>query len=312
MAEHRLSEINLNLLAALDALLTESNVTRAAARMGITQSAMSHSLRQLREVLDDPILVRGPAGMTPTPRASQLMGPLRRGLSEIRNALVAAPAFDPATAQRDFTLAMSDIFSLQCVPPMLDILAREAPHIDLNVRPSSLGRDADLLEAGELDAALFVALEDRSVLRARKLYSEDFVCVVREGHPDVRGALPLDLYVKLSHALISPRGSGMSFVDTALAQRGLARRIALRVPFGLAAPIIVAQSDLVLTAPRSIAETFVRLAPLRLFDPPIEVRGFSVYLVWHERNDRDPAHMWLRDAMVRATATHARTALQGD
>lgn len=247
MADGRLGAMNLNLLAALDAPLAEGSVTRAAARMGVTQSAMSHSLRQLREVLGDPLLVRGPAGMTPTPRAEALREPVRRGLLELSRAL-SGGEFDPAAARRTFTVSCGDFFAVLLLPALLEVLRREAPGVE---------------------------------------------------------ELGLETYVRLSHALISPRGSGPTYVDDALAARGLERRIALRVPFFLAAPPIIAGSDLVLTLPRRIAELFARTHPLRILSPPLPLSGFSVHLVWHERDDADPGHRWLRRAMARASESAA-------
>jgi DNA-binding transcriptional LysR family regulator len=301
MADARLGAMNLNLLAALDALLSEGSVTRAAARMGVTQSAMSHSLRQLREVLGDPLLVRGPTGMTPTPRAAALREPVRRGLIELSRALEGG-SFDPGSAKRTFTLSCGDFFTVLLLPPLLEILGREAPGIDVAVRPTDGEREAALLEAGETDAAIVVAIAERSSLRRARLFTESFVCLVREGHPEVGDALTLETFVRLPHALISPRGSGPAFVDEALAKKGLARRIALRVPFFLAAPPIIAGSDLVLTAPRRTAELFARTLPLRMLPPPLALPGFSVHLAWHERDGADPAHLWLRRTVARAAA----------
>src|SRR6185369_14601673 len=127
MADDRLGAVNLNLLRALAALLAESSVTRAAARVGVTQSAMSHSLRQLREIFDDPLLVRGPRGMALTPRAQELSGPIRRGLAELSRAVAAGEPFDPARAARTFTLLTADFYSVVVLPPLFEILRREAP-----------------------------------------------------------------------------------------------------------------------------------------------------------------------------------------
>ncbi|MEZ4297796.1 MAG: LysR family transcriptional regulator [Polyangiaceae bacterium] len=299
MADGRMGAMNLNLLAALDALLAEGSVTRAAQRMGVTQSAMSHSLRQLRELLGDPLLVRGPLGMTPTPRGEALREPVRRGLLELSRAL-AGRAFEPEKATRTFTISAGDFFTVLLLPPLLSILQREAPGIDVSVRPAAGARDADLMEAGEIDAAVAVVLPERATLRRTRLFTEGFACVVREGHPEVGEALSLEAYVRLPHALISPGGSGPSFVDEALARLGKSRRIALRVPYFLAAPPIIARSDLLLTAPRRMVEPFAGSLPLRLLEPPLETPSFSVHLAWHERDDADPAHQWLRRAIGRA------------
>ena len=125
-------------------------------------------------------------------------------------------------------------------------------------------------------------------------------CLVREDHPDVGDTLSLETFARLSHALISPRGSGPSFVDDALAALGLSRRIALRIPFFLAAPMIIARSDLILTAPRRVALQFAKTLPLRVMEPPLPLASFGVHLVWHERDDADPAHAWLRKTICRA------------
>ena len=299
MADARLGAINLNLVTALDALLAEGTVTRAAARTGVTQSAMSHSLQKLRDMLGDPLFVRGPAGLVPTARAAALREPVRRGLVELSRAL-ASTDFDPRDATRTFTVSSGDFFSALLLPPLLDILFREAPGVDLNVRPSDAQRDLHLLEAGELDGAILVPVAERTTLRRVRLFTETFACLVREDHPDVGDTLSLETFARLSHALISPRGSGPSFVDDALAALGLSRRIALRIPFFLAAPMIIARSDLILTAPRRVALQFAKTLPLRVMEPPLPLASFGVHLVWHERDDADPAHAWLRKTICRA------------
>ncbi len=301
MADPRLQAINLNLLTALDALLAEGNVTRAAARTGVTQSAMSHSLRQLREVLDDALFVRGPGGLVPTPRAIALKEPVRRGLLELSRAL-SGEQFDPMIARRVFTASCGDFFSVLLLPPMLSILRQSAPLIDIVIRPSEGGRDILLLEAGELDASVVVSVPDRSSLRKLHLFRESFVCIARRDHPSIGEELTLNKFVQLPHALISPRGSGPSYVDEALSHKGLERRIALRVPYFMAAPLIISQSDMILTVPKRIAEQFSKDLPLRIWEPPLPLPSFDVQLVWHERDDADASHIWLRNTMKRAAA----------
>lgn len=311
MADNKLGGINLNLLMALDALLAEGNVTHAAERLGVTQSAMSHSLRQLRDIFEDPLLVRGPSGMVPTERARSLQEPLRRGLAELSRALRGASSFDPASSSRTFTIAMGDMFALLLLPPLLEIARREAPGMDLTIRPTDGRRDPELLHAGEIDGAIAVLLGDRASIRSKRLFTERFVCIVRKGHPQAKGPLSLDLFVQLPHALISPRGSGAGFVDEALAKIGRQRRIALRVPYFLAAPFVIARSDLVLTLPERIARELAEGLPLDILPPPLELAGFSSYLIWHERDEADPAHAWLRGAITRAAGAVDQPAMSG-
>ncbi|HZI12534.1 MAG TPA: LysR family transcriptional regulator [Myxococcus sp.] len=305
-----LSGINLNLVVALDALLAEASVTRAAARVGVTQSAMSHSLRQLRELLGDALLIRGRGGMVLTPRAQQLAAPLHRGLLELQRALRNEPVFEPLTATRRFTLATGDYFAAALLPGLLALLGREAPHVDLVIRhlvPSQVGVQ---LESGEVDLIVGAFPDPDPALRQQKLFTEDFVCVVRQGHPATRKGLDLDTYLRLSHILISPRGEGAGAVDTALAQLGHSRRIALRLPYFLTAPLALVDSDLVLTAPRRLVETFTGAWPLQLFPPPVALKPFDVLQVWHERFSGDPGHRWLRGLAVRA-ATNPRANASG-
>lgn len=312
-----LSEINLNLLVALGALLDEANVTRAAERLGVTQSAMSHSLRQLRAQLGDRLLVRGPRGMLLTPRAEALRGPLRRGLGELARVVSGQVGWRPESEARVFRVAAGDYVSIRVLPPLLELLGREAPRVDIDVRAADLRGGAAQLEAGELDVLVALESSEAPGLRQRALLSDDFACLARAGHPEISGALDLDLYCRLPHVLISPRGEAGSFVDSALARRGRARRVALRVPFFLVAPLVVARSDMILTAPTCLARELAAHYPLQVLRAPLELPRFTLHMIWHERFDDDPAHRWLREAMISAsrdrgadagqTATSART-----
>ncbi len=296
-----LTGINLNLVVALDALLTEANVTRAAERVGVTQSAMSHSLRQLRELLGDALLIRGRSGMVRTPRAEQLAAPLHRGLLELRRALSNEPVFEPRTTRRHFTLATGDYFAATLLPELLAVLDREAPHVDLVVRHIFPDQVTSLMESGDVDLCVAAFPDSTLSLRRQKLYTEDFVCIVREGHPATRKGLDLETYLRLPHVLISPRGEGAGLVDTALARLGRSRRIALRLPYFLSAPLVVVRSDHVLTAPRRLVETFAGGGwPLQVFTVPVPLDTFDVLQIWHERFDGDPAHRWLRGVVARA------------
>lgn len=306
-----LSGINLNLVVALDALLAEASVTRAAARVGVTQSAMSHSLRQLRELLGDALLTRGRGGMMLTPRAQQLAAPLHRGLLELQRALRNEPVFDPLTTTRRFTLLTGDYFAAALLPGLLGLLGREAPHVDLVIRHLIPAQVSAQLESGEVDLTLGAFPDPDPALRQQKLFTEDFVCVVRRGHPATRKGLDLDTYLRLSHILISPRGEGAGAVDVALAQLGHTRRIALRLPYFLTAPLAVVDSDLILTAPRRLVETFIGAWPLQLLSPPVTLKPFDVLQVWHERFSSDPGHRWLRSLVARAAASPRAGASRG-
>lgn len=299
MAGVRLTGFNLNLLLALDALLQEESVTRAARRLHVTQSAMSHSLAQLRELLADPLLIRGKSGMALTPRAQVLAAALHRGLEQLQRALGEGPAFDPATATRGFTLTMGDFISVWLMPRLLGPLRDLAPGLEFAVVPVDRRRAADQLESGEVDLAVGVNLERLPGLRSEPLVGQRFVCLARADHPDIRGSLSLEQYERWPHILVGSVGDG-AIVDAALARLGRTRRVALRVPYFLAAPVMVAASDMLLTTAELVADHFIKLYPLQRLAPPVELAPFGIRMVWHERFDADPAHTWLRGQVATA------------
>lgn len=297
-----LEGLDLNLLVALRALLTERHVTRAAARVGLSQPAMSHALSRLRELLGDPLLVRTPSGMRPTPRAEAMTAPLERALEDIGR-LISSPApFEPRLSTRKFRIASNDYMELVLFPRLLRRLWIEAPGIDVRIINLGDEANADLAE-GRLDLAMGVVGQIASPdgprgLRSRDLVSDGFVCVVREAHPVVKKRLSLDDFVAMPHALVAPRGAQGSVVDSALARIGKKRRVAVEIPHFLVAPHVVRETDLVLTLAARVALSLAPLLGLRQLAPPLELPGFTMTMVWHERQHVDPAHVWLRDLIA--------------
>lgn len=291
--------LDLNLLVAFHALFVERQVTRAAARTGVTQSAMSHSLARLREHLGDALFVRTPRGLAPTPRAAALGPEIARALGELDRALAPTAAFDPSALVRTFSIATADYATLVLLPQLYARLAREAPGVALRLRPAAQDLDREL-EGGELDLALGppVGLSPRLV--APKLLDDGFVCVVRRGHPHVAKRLTLQRFVSLQHLQIALRGVPGGPVDDALAARGLRRRVALFVPHFLAAASIVERSDLVLTLAARAASVLAPRFGLRVMPTPLPVKGFSLHQIWHEQSQADPAHAWLRSLVADA------------
>ncbi len=298
-----LTKINLNLLVALEALLATKSVGRAAERLGVSQSAMSHNLRQLREMFEDELLVRSGSKMIPTPRAERLARRLGQGLEALQLALEDAPPFDPSTAQRKFSIATGDHIAVTCLPEMLKIVGRSAPGIALDIRSIQRGIDflheqAHLLERGEVDLLLAVVHPVLNNLKRQILWHEEFMCVVRQDHPTIRDTLTLEQYLDAHHALISVSGTSHGVIDEALEAKGLHRRVSLCIQSFLAAPIVVASSDLILTAPEAVVRHFADHYPLRLLRPPIDVPGFDVVQLWHERSDQDDGNAWLRRTLA--------------
>ena len=296
----RLSGIDLNLLTTLDALLAEQNVTRAAKRLGISQPAVSHSLKRLRDLLDDELLVRGKVGMIATPRALELRAPLRIALDAAEVVLRAAPGFDPATADRTFVMLMADQESFLLLPLLAERLAREAPGIRIDVRPPPndvIGNDIEL--------AVGVWSDVPANVMQQPLWRESFVCVLRKGSAAARGTLDRKRYLAASHVVVAPRGTPGSVVDDLLAKGGERRSVTLRVAHFLVAPHVVATTDLLWTAPEGIARVFVDYLPLVIREAPLPVNGFTVSMRWHVRVDGDPGLAWLR-GVLREIATASR------
>jgi DNA-binding transcriptional LysR family regulator len=294
-----LAGIDLNLVVALDALLAECHVTRAAARLGLTQSAASHALGRLRGLLGDPLLVRGPAGMMiPTPLAIRLAPQLRKVLDDLSRVL-RGETFDPTTAQRTFHIGASDYVELVMLPQLSARLARLAPRIDIWLHTYNDWGDTELA-SGALDLVLGPPRHAArpSAAYERVLFTESFTCVMRAEHPLARGRLTLRRYCEVSHLMVAPRGTPGSFVDDALAAVGKTRRVALAVPHFLVVPYVIAASDLLATLASRIAKLFASTLELVTVPPPIEVPKFEIALAWHERNHHDAAHRWLRDQLV--------------
>lgn len=307
-----LAAINLNHLVALDALLTARNVRLAAERCGVTQSAMSHTLARLREQFGDPLLVRQGNAMLATPRAEELTTRLRDALRALELVVRDREVFAPAQATGVVTIGASDVAAVTVLPRLIALLAKEAPGLDVAFVTNDRTRMEARLADGEVDLVLAPASPASTSLRTRPLYPTDFVVVVRKRHPAL-ARLPrsraararpfnLDRYCALSHVQVTAQGAGPSLVDDALARLGRTRRIAVRVPWFLTAPLIIAQTDLVLTAPREAAAPLTRRYPLVLLPPPIALPSARVAMWWHERTHRDARSRWLRDAMLRAVS----------
>ena len=304
-----LARINTNLLVALDLLLSEQSVARAAERQGVTASAMSHSLRALRQLFDDPLLSRAGSTMVPTPFAEKIRGPLRRALRDLERAASGGVDFDPAQTRRGFVVHAPDFLSTLLLPGIARVLSTEAPGIDVEIRPvrrrgSSLGFvDAAALAEGDVDLVLAALIADVPGLHTEALYSERFVCLVGADHPGVGASLDLETYAATPQVLTTITDErSTTLVDDALAERGFSRRVAVRTRFFLSAAMLAAESDLLLTCPFQLARYFADRLPVRIVEPPLELPGYQEFMLWHPRFEADPASRWFRDVVRRAAS----------
>lgn len=287
--------LDLNLLKALDALLDERSVTRAAERLSLTQPAVSGMLTRLRECFDDPLFTRTQRGIIPTLRALELAQPVKTILAEVGE-LLQPKAFDPSTADITIKIAATDYALRAVVVPFMAALRLQAPGIRVAVLPVNNEQLTAQFERGDIDFALITPDTAPADLHARSLYDEDYVCLLREGHalaqPD---ALTLDSFCAQDHALVSYVGGSFSGVtDKSLAALGRSRRVTLSVCSFLVLPEILRVSDLISVVPRRLTHN---LPGLSVLPPPLAIQGFNKIVVWHERTHRDAGHRWLRELL---------------
>ena len=294
---------DLDLLRCFAYLHRERHLTRAARACRLSQPAMSRALGRLRTAFADPLFVRTPRGMMPTPRADQL-APQVQAVLDAAGALVRPATFEPARLERTFVIAAPDMIEVALTPKLVELLAADAPGVSIAIR--AIGdRARDELAAGQLDLIVSVRVSFPEEAVIAQLFDDGFVCAVRADHPGVGSRLTLARFLELPHLLIAPHGEPGGIVDGALAARGLARRVVARTTGFLSAPAIVASSDLVLTAPTRILRPLAAPFGLRLLPTPIDVPRFSIWHGWHPRVDDDPAHAWFR-GLVAAAARAAR------
>ncbi|WP_109479816.1 LysR family transcriptional regulator [Paraburkholderia sp. C35] len=295
---NNLRRLDLNLLLTLDALLSEHNVTRAAARLNFSQPAVSVHLAKLREIFGDPLLLPGPRGVRPTARADELRQPLREALEALEQVVSPAQAFDPATATNIWRLAATDYSESTVLLPALGTLRAAAPATRLSVvemKPTYIAKQA---ERGDIDLAFHTSDESPLGLHRRVLFTERYVLAGRENHPRLKRRPTLAQFCAFEHVIVSPDGGGFRGVtDEALAQVGLVRHVVLSVPHFLFMLSVLASTDLVAMVPERLARN---MSGLRVVRPPVDVPGYEMGMLWHERCHRDPAHRWLREQIASA------------
>jgi DNA-binding transcriptional LysR family regulator len=292
-----LAALDLNLLIVLDALLSESHVGRAAARIGLSQPATSHALRRLRELLGDPLLLRVGARMELSPRAQALRAPLLQALDNVRG-LFTAEAFDPRTSSRHLALMMPDHVVDLLVPQLLERVAKQAPHVRLDVKPwlgpasmtPELARSVDLVIA--CTTKTFVGFH------RQRLFADTEAVAVRRGHPAGTRLRRMDEFLRAQHVAIVGRGQREDPIDSWLREKGVERRIALVVPSYLQALHMVAHTDLVAFVPRRLIETLAKPLSLIAVFPPIDPGKYEEFLFHPVRVEADPCSLWLRSLIL--------------
>ena len=293
------SAMDTNLVVALDALLTERSVTRAALRLGVGQPAMSHSLARLRAYFKDPLLVPRGRELLLSPKARKLAEAATQAVRALNAVFENAQQLDRA-APRDFAVASADLFSVRFFPAIVTRLSEEAPGVELEMRSLS-GRASEQILSDEVDLAFGVFEDVPSTINQQHLFDDTFVCVVRANHPQVRKTLSLETYVALPHleVLPAPHARPGERIDRLLAAKGAQRHVSIRVPYFFLAAQLIAQGDYVLTMTRAFAEVLARTAALKFVEPPLEIPSLRFSQIWRRDRDDEEPHRWLRDASAR-------------
>lgn len=298
---------DLNLLRVFDALARERSVTRAGDLIGMSQPAVSSALGRLRDLLKDELFVRRGNEMLPTPRAEAIAERIRDALAQIEHAISGDARFDPASAERVFTLFGADFFSMQLMPHFARRIAAVAPGIVLRLLDSASGDVERLLRDNVIDMALERPLDIPDWVSREMMFHSPFVVIAARGHAAIRAAgvkpgakLPLKLFCSLSHALRSIDGSLSGAVDDALRKAGAARHVALALPHFHAIARAVAEGSLIATVPVQLARAVAKDLGLATYKLPIAVPVPEISLYWHKRNDGNPAHRWMRGQVLAA------------
>jgi DNA-binding transcriptional LysR family regulator len=292
--------IDLNLLIALDALLSEGSVLGAARRMNLSSPAMSRTLGRIRRALGDEILVRAGRRMVPTPRALELHGRVRNVIADARLVMRPEGAADPATFVRSFTVRASDYVAGVFGASLQAIAAQETPQVTL--RFADQGKeDVAALREGRIDLDIGVLGDIGPEIRMQTLVRDRFVAVVRRGHPLLKGRMTGLRFAAATHVSASRRGLSRGPIDDALAAQGLSRQVRFVVPGFHAAMLTAAASDIVAAVPFAVAASAVRLGlRIRYFDLPVATPAVAIAQAWHPRFDKDASHRWLRQTVRKA------------
>lgn len=286
---------DLNLLIALDALLTEGSVAGAARRMNLSAPAMSRTLGRIREVLGDPVFVQSGRNMVPTPRALEMRERVRQAVEDASSLLVPGMDVDLTGIERRFSVRANDIFVGMYGGQLLDAMNRDMPRATLRFTPEEDDLDGEALRSGRIDLLVNPYRPVGPEMRLQPLFFTRFVGIARQGHPFFDGPASAERFVRWQHIGVSRRGRTRGPIDEALEAMGLSRSVPMVVPTPYAGVFALLRSDLILPLPNQLAEGVVGAGlGVRLFELPVPLEAVPISQTWHPRWQNDPAHRWLR------------------
>jgi DNA-binding transcriptional LysR family regulator len=289
-----LHELDLNLLVVFNHLLVERNVSRVAERLGISQPAVSNSLAKLRKQFGDELFLRTPRGMEPTPFADQLAESVSYALGMIHSGVNQRTSFDPASATQAFTIGMTDIGEIYFLPTLLDRLRREAPGVTLSTVRNTAINLRDELEAGKVDLAIGLLPQLKAGFFQRRLFTQPYVCLMRQGHRLARRKMSLAEFSAAEHLVVISAGTGHGKVDDVLQRSGVQRHVRLTVPHYVGVGHILQGSDLIATVPERLADRLTEPFGLAKTPHPAKLPDVAINVFWHAKFHRAPANRWLR------------------
>ncbi len=294
------------LLRCLVALVEETSVSRSALRLGLSQPAVSHSLRKLRELFKDSLLVRAGGGMLPTPVALEVANEAREILARMGRLVEPRQPFDPALGGR-FSMSAPEYVEHLICPVISRLLASQTPLAHLWVRPPDPKNAERLLESGELDVRLGWVRDPAPSTRSRQLFADRFVCLVRNGHPALQETFSMDSYANLSHvrAQVATPSTASRYMDEAMSKFGAKPNVPLVVPSYFTIGRVVASTDLVATLPWGIARSLAASLPLSIQRCPLKIPQLKVAMYWHERKHSEARHKWFRNLLIQAATEFA-------
>ncbi len=293
-----LRDIDLNLLVIFNQLLIDRRVSTTADKLGLSQPAISNSLKRLRTLLKDELFVRTARGMEPTPYALHLIEPIGYALSTLQNALNQRDSFDPATSERTFTLGVTDIGEIYFMPTLMAMLSSEAPNIKISTLRHNTGHLSDDMAAGNVDIAIGLLPSLTTGFFQRRLFKQRYVCLFRQGHPTARNPISLAQYKSLPHVGVTSTNTGHGEVDEWMIRKGILRDIHLHVPHFVAVGHILQSSDLIATVPERFAQKCSGPFQLETSPLPFKLPEIAINLFWHAKYNREPANMWLRQRII--------------
>ncbi|MET0657210.1 MAG: LysR family transcriptional regulator [Steroidobacteraceae bacterium] len=292
------SRVDLNLLVLFEAVLEEKHVARAAQRLHLSASAVSHGIRRLRQTFNDPLFLKHPKGVVPTARALAMAPDIAQILAHVRQVVASAEAFDPARSQRRLVIGAPDALALVTLPPVLEEIEKTAPGMCIGVQNLQPAETLGALDARQIDVALYPLDELPPRFEGRELFKEEFVVAARAGHRLMK-RLTLEGYCKARHVLVSTTSDPRGFVDDVLEQLGHSRKVALTVPTFMLALAVIATSDMIGTLPRSIVDLHAKRLNVLSRNTPFPLSVSTIRAVSPKAAMQDRAVSWLMDMLQR-------------